>query len=202
MHFLEWSSLALVCLLGAMSPGPSLALIVKSSINGGQRAGTLCALGHGVGVGLYAALVVLGLGLIITQSPKLFQGIQIAGALFLLYLAWQIISAPAGAQQEHQQTGHIDFRSGFLIAFLNPKLAIFFLALFSQFINAEQTLNTQLILVATPGIIDALWYLLVALLVVKTPLNRLLSKYALWIDRTSALIFTVLALAVLSSVFL
>jgi len=201
MHIIEWSSLALVCLLGAMSPGPSLALIVKSSIGGGQRAGTLCALGHGLGVGLYAALVVLGLGLIITQSALLFEGIQVAGALFLLYLAWQIISASPSPQTEHTQTGHADFRSGFLIAFLNPKLAIFFLALFSQFISAEQSLTTQLILIATPGIIDALWYLLVALLVIKTPLNKMLTKYAIWIDRASAFIFALLALGVLSNLF-
>ena len=55
-----WLSLALVCMMGAMSPGPSLAVVLKHSLSGGMKNGMLAALSHGFGVGLYAAASLLG----------------------------------------------------------------------------------------------------------------------------------------------
>lgn len=57
-----WLSLALVCMMGAMSPGPSLAVVLKHTLSGGMKNGMLAALSHGIGVGLYAAASLLGLG--------------------------------------------------------------------------------------------------------------------------------------------
>ena len=54
MNFFTWSQLALVCLLGAMSPGPSLALIIRNSINYNRLSGFLSSIGHGLGIGIYA----------------------------------------------------------------------------------------------------------------------------------------------------
>ena len=61
MTLSAWLSLALVCLLGAMSPGPSLAIVVRHSVTRGTRAGVICAFSHGFGIFLWAALMVLSL---------------------------------------------------------------------------------------------------------------------------------------------
>lgn len=68
-----WFSLALVCMMGAMSPGPSLAVVLKHSLNGGMKNGMLAALSHGFGVGLYAAASLLGLGALMLQFPTVYQ---------------------------------------------------------------------------------------------------------------------------------
>ena len=73
----HWISLFSICLLGAMSPGPSLAVVLNSTLGGGQRAGYLTALAHGVGVGLYGLLTVTGLAVLITRSPTVFLIIQV-----------------------------------------------------------------------------------------------------------------------------
>ena len=57
MSVSEWWPLALVCLLGAMSPGPSLAIVVRHTVNSGTRAGVICAVAHGFGIFLWAALM-------------------------------------------------------------------------------------------------------------------------------------------------
>ena len=57
-----WLSLVAICMMGAMSPGPSLAVVLKHSIHGSMKNGMLAALSHGVGVGFYAAASLLGLG--------------------------------------------------------------------------------------------------------------------------------------------
>ena len=76
MNFFDWSQLALVCLLGAMSPGPSLALVIRNSISYNRIAGISCAIGHGLGMSLYASFVIIGLG-IITFAPKVREKLNV-----------------------------------------------------------------------------------------------------------------------------
>lgn len=163
-----WLSLVTICILGAMSPGPSLALVVKNTLSGGAQQGYATSISHGLGVALYAAITATGIGIIIVKSPVLFTIIQYFGAAFLLYLGIKaILSKPQGLGvnlegnvSKSQVNG---WRDGFLIAFLNPKLAIFFLALFSQFVDANASSTQKVIMTATVGVIDTLWYCLITL---------------------------------------
>jgi threonine/homoserine/homoserine lactone efflux protein len=149
-----------------LSPGPSLALVIKNTLAGGTPQGYATAISHGLGVALYAAITATGIAVIIVQSPLIFSIIQYAGAAFLLYLGVKsLLSKKANevfseddTATKSQVNGWLD---GFLIAFLNPKLAIFFLALFSQFLGEEASSEQKMIMTATVGSIDALWYCLV-----------------------------------------
>ncbi|MCJ8318979.1 MAG: LysE family translocator [Colwellia sp.] len=166
MEFHLWLSLVVICILGALSPGPSLALVIKNTLSGGQEQGYATAISHGLGVALYAAITATGIGLIIAQSPIIYTIIQYTGAAFLVYLGIKSLLAKKGSfsqSAEHQtRAAKVNgWRDGFLIAFLNPKLAIFFLALFSQFVDDNATWQQNLIMTATVGTIDAVWYCLV-----------------------------------------
>lgn len=196
----HWLSLFSICLLGAMSPGPSLAVVMKASLSGGLRGGYTAALAHGVGVGLYGLLTVTGLAVIIARSPGLFLSMQIAGALYLLYLGGKSLrSSGASALQLETQAAGRPALEGFLVAFLNPKLAVFMLALFSQFLQPDFAALQKSIMVATVGITDACWYAVVtALLARGTFLDKLRSS-SLVIDRIFGMILIVLALTVLAS---
>ena len=164
-----WLSLALVCMMGAMSPGPSLAVVLKHTLSGGMRNGMLAALSHGVGVGLYAAASLLGLGALMVQFPNVYQLLVYLGAAYLAYLGIKILLAKPSNNELQVQKSEVSalkaLQDGFAIAFLNPKLAIFFLALFSQFIDPQNlTLSIGIIMCLTVFVIDTGWYLLVALL--------------------------------------
>ena len=91
MTFIFWLQFATVCVAGAMSPGPSLALIIRNSITINRFAGFMTAVGHGLGMGVYAVFAVTGLSIILTANELIFQLIQIIGILFLLYLGFQFI---------------------------------------------------------------------------------------------------------------
>jgi len=152
--------------MGALSPGPSLALVIKNTLAGGTAQGYATAISHGLGVALYAAITATGIALIIVQSPLIFSIIQYAGAAFLLYLGIKsLLSKKDNKVFSEDNTANKSqvngWRDGFLIAFLNPKLAIFFLALFSQFLGEEASSEQKMIMTATVGSIDALWYCLV-----------------------------------------
>jgi threonine/homoserine/homoserine lactone efflux protein len=196
-----WLSLALVCMMGAMSPGPSLAVVLKHSLSGGMKNGMLAALSHGFGVGLYAAASLLGLGALMLQFPTVYQFLVYLGAAYLAYLGLKILfSKPNDSELQVQKSAVSSSKAlqdGFAIAFLNPKLAIFFLALFSQFIDPENlTLNIGIIMCLTVFVIDTGWYLLVALLTDVSKKRFGFTKQNVWLDRVLGMVFIALAIKV------
>ena len=199
MELNHWLSLAAVCLLGGMSPGPSLAVVLNSALHGSRTAGLACAIAHGVGVGLYGLLTVTGLAVVITRSPQLFLALQLAGAAYLAYLGLRSLRSSNNPLVEQEQRATPVSRpalDGFLVAFLNPKLAVFMLALFSQFLRPEADLLEKGIMAATVFIIDAAWYSLVVLLVTHHTFIDRLRGNAVLIDRIFGALLIVLALTV------
>jgi threonine/homoserine/homoserine lactone efflux protein len=167
MELTAWISLATLCILGAMTPGQSFIVILKHSVSGGRINGLVASMGHGLGVMLYALATVVGLALIIKQTPWLFDVIKYTGAAFLVWLAYNALTSnPENSSLSVARvsvTLKQSFYEGLMIAFLNPKLAIFFLALFSQFLNDAEGWQHNIIMVATVSGVDTLWYCLVAL---------------------------------------
>ncbi len=194
-----WLSLVVICMLGALSPGPSLALVLRNTISAGHGQGYATAISHGLGVALYAAIAVTGIGLVIVQSPVVFQVVQYTGAAFLVYLAINALRS-SGSKIDLSETVNKlkvhGWRDGFLIAFLNPKLAIFFLALFSQFVDVNASMQQKLIMIFTVGGIDTIWYCLVVFGLSRGPvLNKLKSNSHL-VDKVTGVVLLLLAVRV------
>ena len=204
MTLSAWLSLALICLLGAMSPGPSLAIVVRHSVTSGNRAGVICALSHGFGIFLWAALMVRGLGALLFAQPTWFDGLRALGAGFLLYLGCRALMAQRDASantREANSGGGKAAREGLVIALSNPKVAVFFAALFSQFIQPDATLKTQLMIAITAAVIDALWYMVVAILLSRTVWSGYLTQHGSLLGRGFGVILIVLSAAVLWSIW-
>ena len=162
MTLTTWLAVVTICVLGAMSPGPSLALVLKQTMTGGRRNGVVAALSHGLGVGIYAFLSILGLAAVITASPTAFTILQWAGALYLAWLGFKGLTAKAQSDQALPEapSTRSAARDGFLIAFFNPKIAVFFLALFSQVVGVDTSLMAKFGYAATALVIDTGWYLI------------------------------------------
>ena len=204
MTFTVWLSLAAICMMGAMSPGPSLAVVLKHSLNGSMKNGMLAALSHGIGVGLYAGASLLGLGALMTQFPTVYQILVYLGAAYLAYLGIKILLAKPSNNELEVQKSEVSaakaLQDGFAIAFLNPKLAIFFLALFSQFIDPQLlTLSVGMIMCLTVFVIDTGWYLLVALLTEVSKTRFGFTKQNPWLDKILGVVFITLAIKVVIS---
>ena len=172
MTLTEWFILALACLAGASSPGPSLALLVQTIIKDGRRAGVVFGLAHGLGIFFYAFVVASGLNVALSFVPFLESFIEISGLIFMIYLAFLMFksSLTIGQSEEveelkasHSISRHA--RSGFLIVFLNPKVAIFFLAIFTQFLGEASSFEAKSIMVLTATVIDAGWYVLITFII-------------------------------------
>ena len=182
MTILLFAKITIVCLLGAMSPGPSMVVVINNAIYKNKINGILTAIGHGFGIGIYAFFAVLGIGLIIKTNLFLFNTIKILSIFFLFYLGFQAIFSNPKMNFEKNaiKFGVKSFLEGFTISILNPKILIWFLAIYSQFMSAsnDYILNISLILIASS--VDALWYIiLVKLVTVKGVLEKLKSKLQL-----------------------
>lgn len=191
MDPIAWMQVALVCTMGAVSPGPSLAVVLRNTLAGGKRQGVLTGLGHGLGILLYAGLVVTGLAVAIAAFPAVEAAIGYAGILLLVWLGFSFIGVRlpmAGRGRKESSPEAPDrqrggFGAGFLIAFLNPKIAAFFMAVFAPFIRLDANVTEKAILALTAGIIDAGWYVLVALALSGTGLIHVLRRHASGVDR-------------------
>ena len=178
-----------------MSPGPSLAVVLRHALMGGRARGCIAAVAHSVGIGLYALLAMSGLAVLITASPNVFRAFQWAGAAYLVWLGIKGLMAKRLPEDQLAHAGATSsaIRDGFLVAFLNPKIAVFLIALFSQVVGADTTWLERSIYAATAWLIDMLWYLLVAWLFSAPKWHQFLQRNTVWFERTFGIVLLALA---------
>ena len=186
--------LALVCASGAISPGPSLAVVIRNTMRGGQLQGVMTGVGHGLGLTIYAFIAVMGLSSTFLANPSVFKMVQISGALFLLWISYNMIRPSiSDFSDNHKDSGRKGFVEGFMISFLNPKILAFFVAIFSQFIHDELTRFDRIIIATIAGVIDTTWYVLVAILLAGTKLIDKIRKNAELVDRSIGIFLMLVA---------
>ena len=187
--------MSFVCAMGAISPGPSLAVVLRNTISGGRTQGVMTGIGHGIGLGIYAFIAVMGLSSLLLANKQIFNLLQWAGALVLIWLAFNMITYnQSDSSKEHEGSGRRGFLEGFMIAFLNPKILVFMVAVFSQFINPDITNSGRFIMAIMAGVIDTTWYVLVAAVLAGTPIVDKLRVNAVVIDRSIGMVLLMLAI--------
>ena len=201
MEGLAWDVLlgaGTVFALGAISPGPSLMVVLRNTMIGGRRQGVMCALGHGLGFGMYAGMAVFGLIVLLEEAPNVFTALQLIGCVLLGWYGWSMWHANhENLFNEDIGSGAQGFAEGFAIAFFNPKIALFLVAVLAQVLQPDMNLLSKAAVGLLGMTIDAVWYLLVALVLTGTPwLDRLKEKAAL-IHRITALVLWGFGLSVL-----
>ena len=198
----DWLSLALVCTFGALSPGPSLIVILAITNSYGRNSGLVASSGHGLAVFCYALLSASGLSFIIIYYSNLYFLFQLCGALFLVYLAFRILRQELYLKEKFKieigdEKIKYKFLEGFLLAILNPKIAIFFIALFSQFLAEGQTFITHFTMASLAGVIDILYYFCAVFFTSTNRIQKILLNYGKSVNLIFASILLILALSLI-----
>ena len=157
----EWLNLTLLCFAGALSPGISWRMIHSRSASRGVRVGIAGALGHGAGITCFALATVFGLSAVLLAAPAATETLTWVGLALLAYFGWALARRGVAPLPERLSTQG-GFWAGWLIAVVNPKVLIFFLALFGPFVNPNHSLSDQLLMGGLAGGIDAIVYIGVA----------------------------------------
>lgn len=171
-----------IVLLAAMSPGPDFVIIVRSVMTGGRRAGMACATGIGAGVLAWAVVTSVGVSGLLAASSVAFTVVKLVGAAYLVLLGVQaLLAARRGGYGEvgepTGEPGHrgawAAFRQGLLTNLFNPKVAVFFVALWPQFVPADASLFDTAALAVVAGGTALTWFVVLTNLL--TVLRRFLT---------------------------
>ena len=145
---------AIACLALTATPGPDMLLIASRSLSQGPRAGFASLAGIQAGTYCHALAAAFGLSQLFVVVPFAYDAVRYAGAAYLLYLAWQafqstgMVNEPLVDGAQHSMWNM--FRQGLFTNLLNPKMALFVLALFPQFVRPDAgSVVSQIIILAT-----------------------------------------------------
>ena len=153
---------AVACVLLVLTPGPNLMYLISRTLCQGRKAGIISLAGTTSGFLFYAVSAAFGLTAVFVAVPVLYDVVRWAGAGYLLWLAWDAVH-PQGsgglfARRDLPKVAPAAlFRTGMLTSILNPKVALFYLALFPQFVDPARgsVLAQSLFLAAVQIVIDA-----------------------------------------------
>jgi len=153
---------SVACVLLAVTPGPNLMYLISRTLCQGRAAGMVSLAGTTTGFLFYAVAAALGLTAVFVAVPVLYDVVRGTGAAYLLWLAWDALrphgSGGLFARRDLPPARPAPlFRTGVLTSMLNPKVALFYLALFPQFVDPARgsVLEQSLILAAMQIVIGS-----------------------------------------------
>ncbi|AKU18015.1 LysE family translocator [Luteipulveratus mongoliensis] len=187
----------------SLVPGPDMMFIIAHGVGRGRRAGVVAAVGMSSGLAVHTVLTAAGLGALLLAAPAVLEGLRIAGAIFLIYLAvsaWRSSRAQSVADDDAAVVPPRSLRKTYVMAMLtnlaNPKVILFYLAFLPQFLTEggwpawAQFLVLGAVLICVGLCVDG------TVGFVSGALSELLQRRPAvqrWLDRVSAAIFGGLA---------
>ena len=212
MDFMLLLQLGGICLLGAVSPGPSLALVTGNTLTRGRSYGISTGLGHAVGIGIWALLTVIGVANLALFHENLSLGLQVSGATFLAFVGLRNLRSSLVKLSESPKRPNERFSlayrglfEGFAISLFNPKVILFFAAIFSHFTHTESSWTENTVMALMAAGVDAAWYTTVAWLVSGATLTVLANKSWMYLQRIAGALLLVISvylmIVVLTDIF-
>lgn len=192
-------SIGLIQLLAVISPGPSFLITARTAVAHSRLDGIKVALGLGAGTVIWSSAALLGLNAVFHAVPVLFMAMKVAGALFLLYIAWMIFrhaAEPLKIEAGADAVGN-PFVKGFLTQIANPKVAVFFGSIFIAMLPAQVPLWMTLALIFIVSFNEVWWYSAVSLFFGSGPVRAFYLRAKVWIDRVTGLFLGALGLRLL-----
>ncbi|BBV67785.1 TPA: LysE family translocator [Kluyvera ascorbata] len=199
-------ALALAHFMALLSPGPDFFLLVGYALRFRLRGSVGVCLGIAAGNGFYILLVVIGSGLL-RQAPLLFTGIELMGAAYLLWVGRQLLNSRAGTREwQHTASALPSLTRQLLLglgsSLLNPKNALFYLALMTALLGPDVTLVQQAVCGLWMTGVVLLWDLLLIALIALPQVQRRLGHLVWKIERTAGGILIVFGVWILGQFML
>ena len=189
----------LALLVAIASPGPALLMALRTTLSGGRRAGIAVGAGLGLMAATWTLMALLGLGVVFELFPAVYVAARIAGAGYLLYLAFRIWRDASAPVETRGAPGRHAFRHGFLINLLNPKSVLFAAAVLVAVFPAGISAVESLVIVVNHFLVEVAFYTALAgCLGTRAVATRYMQAKA-YIDRVAASVLGALGLRLLFS---
>ena len=191
--------------LAVASPGPDFAIVMRQSLVFGRRFAIITSIGIGLAILLPVTYTVLGIGLLIKNTPWLFTAIKVAGASYLFYIGWQAIRVKKAEVKDfnpiskERMTGGKAFRQGFITNALNPKATLFFLSLFTTIVSVDTPIMIQAAYGVWMSVMTGLWFVFLSIMLTHQKVRTFFAAFGHWIDRVLGAFLIGLAVLLLFS---
>jgi threonine/homoserine/homoserine lactone efflux protein len=190
-----WAFLPIAVLV-TITPGAATAMVVRSAMRGGWRAGLRTIAGNSIGVVAWALLSIAGISALVAASEVAFLALKLTGAAVLVWLGVQSLRRAGGPAAIEPRRARA-FRDGLVTSLANPKLAVFFVALFPQFIGERgDVLLTTLAMAAMIVAFDLVWYTTLAVLASRAKAGFMASRAGRRLERATGAVLIALGLRV------
>ena len=203
MYWAEFLTIAIAHLFAVASPGPDFAVVLRQCVTSGSRAGLWTSFGVGSAILLHVGYCILGVALLLSQSPALFNGMKYIAAAYLLYLGIQSIRKSLKSAivietnvEEINVEPRKAFALGFLTNGLNPKATLFFLALFTVVISPDSPISIQIIYGIYLAIATFAWFALLSKILGSENIRAWLQRAGAWFERGMGIILIFLAVQI------
>lgn len=186
-------------ILAVASPGPDFIMVVKNTLNYSRKIGIYTAIGIGSGIIVHVTYTFLGIGLIINETPILFQIIKYIGALYIMYIAFLSFQSNSSneiirIEKQDSISNFKAFQIGFITNVFNPKASLFFLSLFSVVLKPE----TNIYLLAFLGFMlvfqTTMWFILVSFFFTQEKIQQKYYQYQSIINKAFGIILFLFAM--------
>lgn len=201
--WLEYAALMAAFGVGAISPGPDFAMVLRQSIAHGRRAAIITSAGIASAILIHGAYTVFGIGLIVAQSLLAFTVLKFAGAAYLVWLGISALRAPPpvapddlDAPARQSMPAGRAYRIGFLTNLLNPKAVLFFLSLFTTLVAAATPIAVKGFYVASMSVMLFCWFALVSVFFTTPRIRGAFYRMGQWFNRATGAVLIVLAVSV------
>jgi threonine/homoserine/homoserine lactone efflux protein len=187
-------------LLAVISPGPSFLITARTAVASSRLDGVKVALGLGAGTVIWSTAALLGLKAVFQAVPILFMAMKIGGALFLLWIAFQIFrhaAIPLDLGKPKVENRRSPFIQGFLCQIANPKVAVFFGSIFIALLPTQIPIWMVVALIAMVSLNEVWWYSAVSIFFSAGPVRNFYLKAKPSIDRITGLFLGALGLKLL-----
>lgn len=195
-----WPEFLLVAgahLVAVASPGPDFALVLRQSVTHGRRTAVATTLGIGTGNFVHVGYSILGLGLLVRGSVLWFDVVKYCGAAYLLWVGLHALRAQPIAVGKGAPVAAPPVRgayvAGFLVNLLNPKAALFFIALFSVGVSPATPRAVQAAYGLWMVFATVAWFTCVAFVFTRERVRRAFLRFGHWFDRVMGVLLIALA---------
>jgi len=197
VELIQIASFILVATLLVISPGPNGLLIARTVPLSGRNAGFANIAGFVAAFFVHGSLSILGLSVILVQSADAFFAVKILGALYLCWVgikslvaAWKSKQPVATAELNRKLVSlRSAFFEGFLTNALNPKVSMFYLAAFPQFMPVGGTATSAFVLVLLHALINCLWFGSIVILMSRMKSWAVTAAVSRWLKAVTGLVF-------------
>jgi RhtB (resistance to homoserine/threonine) family protein len=206
-YWAQFIEIAIAHMLAVACPGPDFAMVLRQSLAHGRRAAIWTSIGIGTAILLHVTYAALGIGILLRASPFWFTSVKFLGAA---YLAWigvkalrtrprrELSGAPAGAEAElaapAEPTPRAAWVTGFLTNAFNPKVTLFFVAIFASLIDPATPKWIQAAYGLWMSLATMAWFTMVSVFFTREGIRRAFLRGGHWIDRAMGIVLITLAL--------